>query len=81
MRFLAYLDPASGSMLLQVLLGGIAGVAVAIKMFGKRVFRIFTFWKKHEPEPVGPSSPSAVAATARGEHEEPVASERGKEQA
>jgi hypothetical protein len=34
---LAYLDPGSGSMLLQALLGGIAGLAVAFKMFGRRI--------------------------------------------
>lgn len=67
MRVLAYLDPASGSMLLQVLLGGLAGVAVAVKMFGKRVFRIFTFWKKHEDEPAGGRSTTAVAAAGNVE--------------
>jgi hypothetical protein len=34
-----------------MLLGGIAGVAVSIKMFGKRVFRVLTFWKNHDDEP------------------------------
>jgi len=29
----AYLDPGTGSMLLQVILGGIAAVAVALKLF------------------------------------------------
>jgi hypothetical protein len=29
----AYLDPGSGSMLLQVLLGGVAGVAVIVKLY------------------------------------------------
>ena len=33
----AYLDPGSGSMLLQILLGGIAGVAVAGKMYWQRI--------------------------------------------
>jgi hypothetical protein len=42
------LDPGSGSMLLQVLLGGVAGVVVSIKMFGRRIFSIFTFWKRDE---------------------------------
>ena len=51
MRVIAYLDPGSGSMLLQMLLGGIAGVAVSIKMFGKRLLRFFTFWKRDEPAP------------------------------
>ena len=48
MRVFAYLDPGSGSMLLQMLLGGIAGVAVSIKMFGKRLLRFFTFWKRDD---------------------------------
>lgn len=71
MRLFAYLDPGSGSMLLQVLLGGIAGIAVSIKMFGKRITRIFTFWKKHEDEEAGPAGgPSTAAmAPATGEHE------------
>lgn len=34
-----YLDPASGSMLLQLLLGGIAGVAVFLKLFWGRLLR------------------------------------------
>jgi hypothetical protein len=50
MRTLAYLDPGSGSMILQMLLGGVAAVAVSIKMFGKKVFRTLAFWKKDEPE-------------------------------
>ena len=54
MKVLAYLDPGSGSMLLQMLLGGIAGIAVSIKMFGKRIFRILAFWKRGEDEPVQP---------------------------
>ncbi len=40
----AYLDPASGSMLLQLLLGGIAGVGVVSKMYWKRVAQWFR-WK------------------------------------
>jgi hypothetical protein len=51
MRIFAYLDPGSGSMLLQMLLGGIAGVAVSIKMFGKRIFSVLTFWRRDEKEP------------------------------
>lgn len=33
----AYLDPASGSMFLQLLLGGIAGAAVALRLFWRRL--------------------------------------------
>ena len=32
----AYLDPGSGTLILQAVLGGIAGVAVFFKTFGKR---------------------------------------------
>lgn len=75
MRVLAYLDPGSGSMLLQVLLGGIAGIAVSIKMFGKRIFRIFTFWKKHDDDAPSTGAPASAAAMAAptGEHEVPAA--------
>jgi hypothetical protein len=56
MRIFAYLDPGSGSMLLQMLLGGIAGVAVSIKMFGKRIFSVLAFWRKDEEKPADEAS-------------------------
>lgn len=37
----AYLDPGTGSMLLQVILGGVAAVGVAIKMFWHRIVGVF----------------------------------------
>ena len=37
----AYLDPGSGSMLLQVLLGGSAAVAVIFKLYWNRVTALF----------------------------------------
>ena len=33
----AYLDPGTGSMLLQVILGGVAAVGVAIKLYWHRL--------------------------------------------
>ena len=33
----AYLDPGTGSMLLQVVLGGIAAVGVALKLFWHKI--------------------------------------------
>ena len=33
----AYLDPGTGSMLLQVILGGIAAIGVAVKIFWHRI--------------------------------------------
>lgn len=37
----AYLDPGSGSMLLQVLLGGFAAVGVAAKLYWHRLATLF----------------------------------------
>lgn len=37
----AYLDPGAGSMLLQILLGGVAGVLVAFRLFRHRISQIF----------------------------------------
>jgi hypothetical protein len=36
---LAYLDPGSGSLLLQAVLGGAAGLIVVFKTFGRRIFK------------------------------------------
>jgi hypothetical protein len=36
-----YLDPGSGSVIVQVLLGGAAGVAVAFKLLRHRITRLF----------------------------------------
>ena len=42
----AYLDPGTGSMLLQVILGGVAAVAVALKLFWYRIIAFLGFKKK-----------------------------------
>lgn len=47
----AYLDPASGSMLLQVILGGIAGVAVMAKLFWHKLLKLVGMEKKDEEPP------------------------------
>jgi hypothetical protein len=44
----AYLDPGSGSMLVQLLVGGIAGVAVSAKLYWRRILRLFRI-RKDEP--------------------------------
>lgn len=46
----AYLDPGTGSMLLQVILGGIAAVGVALKLFWYRIIAFLGFKKKPESE-------------------------------
>lgn len=70
MRLFAYLDPGSGSVMLQALLGGIATILVSIKMFGKRIFRTLMFWKRDDEE-----APKAAPSTTAAQHEtekEPV---------
>ena len=46
----AYLDPGTGSMLMQVILGGIAAVAVALKLFWYRIIAFLGFKKKAPTE-------------------------------
>ncbi len=41
-RPLAYLDPGSGSIVLQVLLAGLMAVGIIIKVFWKKIKGIFT---------------------------------------
>jgi len=43
----AYLDPGSGSAIVQVILGGLAGVAVAFKLFWQRIKLFFSlrWWR------------------------------------
>lgn len=45
-RALAYLDPATGSMLLQLLLGGVAGALVVLKLYWWRFKEFFGFGAK-----------------------------------
>ena len=39
----AYLDPGTGSMFLQLLLGGLAGLAVLLKLYWQRLLSFFGF--------------------------------------
>jgi hypothetical protein len=55
---LAYLDPGSGSMILQIIAGGLAAVAVTAKLYWGRLMK-FLHIRKEEPE-------ARDAGTARG---------------
>ena len=46
----AYLDPGTGSMLLQVILGGIAAVGVALKLFWHKIRAALGFAKKSDDD-------------------------------
>lgn len=47
---LAYLDPGAGSLLLQALLGGLAGLIVILKLYWRRLLRFFGFRKDDDPK-------------------------------
>lgn len=56
---LGYLDPGSGSIILQAILGGVAGMLVALKMFGRRTLSLLRFWRRDDPESPEPDRPKA----------------------
>jgi hypothetical protein len=45
----AYLDPGTGSMLVQLLVGGVAAVAVTAKLYWHRILRLLRI-RKDEPD-------------------------------
>ena len=46
----AYLDPGTGSMLLQVILGGVAAVGVAIKLYWHKIRVALRLGRKTDTE-------------------------------
>jgi hypothetical protein len=50
----AYLDPGSGSMLLQLLLGGVAGAVVVLKLYWQRLLHFFGLRKEEALDPAAP---------------------------
>ena len=46
----AYLDPGTGSMVLQLLLGGIAGAVVILKLYWRRFVGLFRGNSREESE-------------------------------
>jgi hypothetical protein len=59
-----YLDAGSGSMILQVIIGGFAAVAVSLKLFWRRVL---TFLHIRKPEEKAPAPAPAASAETRDE--------------
>jgi hypothetical protein len=51
---LAYLDPGSGSMILQIIAGGLAAVAVTAKLYWRRLMKFLRI-RKDEPETANPA--------------------------
>jgi hypothetical protein len=55
---LAYIDPGSGSFIIQALLAAIAGAAVAINTYWKRIRRLLGLASREKPEPSEPDAPA-----------------------
>jgi hypothetical protein len=47
-QVLAYLDPGSGSMIIQILVGGLAAVGVTMKLYWRRLTALFGRKKAEE---------------------------------
>ena len=56
---LAYLDPGSGSMILQLLAGGLAAVAVTAKLYWGRVLKFLRIRKDDDETSPAKASDSA----------------------
>ena len=69
---LGYIDAASGSMLLQIILGGMAAMGLALKMWWRGLLR-FLHIRKPEDEPAEP-----VSAAHESEALDPVTEPAGK---
>jgi len=65
---LAYLDPGSSSMIIQILLGGVAAVGVTLKLYWRRFKRFLHIGGKQEdvPETRGPARTNATANGSGG---------------
>ncbi len=58
---LAYLDPGSGSMILQIIAGGLAAVAVTAKLYWHRILKFLRI-RKDEPEAPEPDTARSTDA-------------------
>lgn len=46
---LAYIDPSAGGLLVQILLGGIAGIGVLVKLYWGKLTKFFRKEKDDQP--------------------------------
>jgi len=61
----AYLDPGNGSMLLQLLLGGAAGLSVILKLYWRRFLSVIGLAKREEASPPDEQAPADAAPERR----------------
>ena len=46
---LAYIDPSAGGLLIQILLGGLAGIGVLVKLYWGKITKLFRKERDDEP--------------------------------
>ena len=61
-NLISYIDAGTGSMILQLALGGAAGFVVMLKMFGRRMVSFLTFWDRGHADDEGAPQQSAQSA-------------------
>ena len=62
---LGYIDPGSGSMILQMILGGLAAAAVFLKLFWHRLLVFLRIRKPYEAEPTDEAADAEAPAVER----------------
>jgi hypothetical protein len=71
----AYIDPGTGSMLLQMLVAGLLGVVMVMRRFRERLFGLFTRKRDDTPR----AGAEASSAQVRSAHTvDPLADEASK---
>lgn len=68
---LAYLDAGSASAIVTMILGGVAGVGVALKLWWRKVL-VFLHIRKPEEAAPAPAPSPAVGSSAAASAQEPV---------
>jgi hypothetical protein len=67
----AYLDAGSGSMILQVIIGGFAAAAVSLKLFWRRILTLLHI-RKPEQDEESSTTTTTPAAEAESRDEPPA---------
>ena len=62
MDFIAYMDPGTGSLFLQLLLGGVAGLAVVLKLYWRRLLVLLGLRKEKSPPVENPPLEETLAS-------------------
>jgi hypothetical protein len=58
LNLVAYLDAGSGSMIVQILVGGLAAAGVAVKIYWRRLLTFLRIRKPEETDTASGSEPS-----------------------